>query len=109
MNGYVNANYTSKQLGSFAVAMLAALTALTAAMLSRLFGTVSARLGKFPVVCFGAVCFICIPLCDFFLGCCDSWGWWLSILYLLQGSGRAIYESTNKGVFADFFPKPAAT
>mmetsp|Transcript_38456 Transcript_38456/g.101697 ORF Transcript_38456/g.101697 Transcript_38456/m.101697 type:complete len:459 (-) Transcript_38456:295-1671(-) len=107
MNGYVNANYTSKQLGSFAVAMLAAFTALTAACLSRLFGPLGARVGKGPMVVLGAACFLCIPLCTFLLGCCDDWGWGLIVLYALQGAGRAVFESTNKGVFADFFPKPA--
>jgi len=107
MNGYVNANYTSKQLGSFAVAMLAAFTALTAAVLSRLFGPLSVAIGKGPLVVLGAACFACIPLCTFVLGCCDGWGWWLIVLYVFQGTGRAVYESTNKGVFSDFFPQPA--
>lgn len=30
------------------------------------------------------------------------------VLYVLQGVGRAVYESTGKGVFADFFPGDAA-
>jgi len=106
MNGYVNANYTSKQLGSFAVAMLAAFTALTAAVMSKLFGPLSARIGKGPLVFLGSFCFLCIPLSIFLVGCCAGWGWWLVVLYLLQGMGRAIFESTNKGVFADFFPRP---
>jgi len=106
MNGYVNANYTSKQLGSFAVAMLAAFTALTAAVMSKLFGPLSARIGKGPLVFLGSFCFLCIPLSIFLVGCCAGWGWWLVVLFFLQGTGRAIYESTNKGVFTDFFPRP---
>jgi len=26
------------------------------------------------------------------------------VFYILQGMGRGVYESTNKGIFADFFP-----
>merc|ERR1712166_942134 len=33
-----------------------------------------------------------------------GWGWWIVVFYLLQGLGRGVYESTNKGIFADFFP-----
>lgn len=108
MNGYVNANYTAQQLGSFAVAMLAAFTALTAAVMARAFGPLAARVGKFPVVTLGAGCFLCIPLCAFVLGCCQDWGWWLIVLYIFQGTGRAVFESTNKAVFADFFPGEAS-
>mmetsp|Transcript_153 Transcript_153/g.335 ORF Transcript_153/g.335 Transcript_153/m.335 type:complete len:428 (+) Transcript_153:119-1402(+) len=106
MNGYVNGEFTAKQLGSFAVAMLAALTSLTAALVSNFLGPVGARIGKGPIVFFGAVCcFLGIPFSILSLGCCKSWGWWLTTLYLLQGGGRGVFESTNKGVFSDFFPE----
>ena len=29
------------------------------------------------------------------------------VFYLLMGIGRAVYESTNKAIFADFFPGEA--
>jgi len=104
MNGYVNANYTAKELGNWAVPLLAAMTALLAAVFARFFGMLGACLGKGPLVVVGAACFLCIPLCIFLLGCCDGWGWWLLTLYILQGAGRAVYESTSKGIFADMFP-----
>merc|ERR1719436_1465506 len=52
----------------------------------------------------GAVSFAAIGLCFFALSCCSGWGWWLLVLYSLQGSGRAVFESTNKGIFADLWP-----
>lgn len=107
MNGYVNGHYTSPQLGTFAVAMLAAFTALVAAVGSRLLGPLAAKSGKGVIVLFGAMCFLMIVLSFKLLGCCDHWHWALVILYLLQGIGRAVYESTNKGVFTDFFPNDA--
>lgn len=107
MNGYVNANYSKTELGQSVVGFLAAITAATAAVLSRCYGPLSAKAGKGPVIVFGAVCFLCIPLCLFVLHCCGGWGWWLIVLYLLQGSGRAVYESTNRAMFSDFFTGPA--
>jgi len=103
MNGYVNANFAKKELGADVVGYLAAITAATAAVLARVYGPLSAKTGKGCVICFGALCFLCIPLCLFLLNCCGGWGWWLIALYLLQGSGRAVYESTNRAMFSDFF------
>mmetsp|Transcript_48594 Transcript_48594/g.150487 ORF Transcript_48594/g.150487 Transcript_48594/m.150487 type:complete len:432 (+) Transcript_48594:56-1351(+) len=103
MNGYVNGNFASQELGKSVVGFLAAITAATAAVLAQLYGLTSTKFGKGPVIVFGAVCFLCIPLCLFVLHCCGGWGWWLLILYFLQGSGRAVYESTNRAMFSDFF------
>jgi len=106
MNGYVNGTY-GKALGTFAPTLLAAITVLTATLASRAFGPLAARVGKGPVVLLGACCFATIPVLLLIPGgCCETWGWWLAVLYVLQGTGRAVYESTNKGVFADFFPAP---
>merc|ERR1712224_848905 len=33
-----------------------------------------------------------------------GWGAGIVIFYIFQGLGRGVYESTNKGIFADFFP-----
>mmetsp|Transcript_57757 Transcript_57757/g.162926 ORF Transcript_57757/g.162926 Transcript_57757/m.162926 type:complete len:442 (-) Transcript_57757:76-1401(-) len=109
MNGYVNGNYAKAELGKETVAFLAALTAVIAAAFSKALGPVSQRVGKGPVMCAGAACFLCIPLCLLVLGCCGGWGWWLLVLYVLQGGGRAVYESTNKALFADFFDGPKKT
>merc|ERR1712194_298975 len=37
---------------------------------------------------------------------CGAGAVWLNskVPYVLQGCGRAVYESTNRGIFADFFP-----
>mmetsp|Transcript_58422 Transcript_58422/g.123927 ORF Transcript_58422/g.123927 Transcript_58422/m.123927 type:complete len:451 (+) Transcript_58422:110-1462(+) len=103
MNGYVNKTYTGAQLGNSAVTGLAALTALSAGVLSQVFGAISTKSGKGPIVILGSLSFLGIPFCFFALKCCENWNWWLIVLYLLQGSGRAVYESTNKGIFADLF------
>lgn len=103
MNGYVNSQYASQELGKAFVPFLAAVTALTAAMLAKVYGRLAEAVGKGIVLVIGSCCFFGIPLCFFALNCCGGWGWALIALYLLQGSGRAVYESTNRAVFSDFF------
>jgi len=107
MNSYVNANFASKELGESVVTFLAAITAFSAAMLAPVYGLVSGKAGKGPTITAGAICFSLIPCCILVFGCCQDWGWFLIVLYLLQGSGRAVYESTNRAMFSDFFTGPA--
>lgn len=106
MNGHVNANFAAVELGPEAVAFLAAITCLIGAVLARLFAPLSNCVGKGPVMMLGAACFLGIPLSLFVLRCCHGWGWWLIVLYALQGSGRAVFESTNRAIFSDFFEGP---
>ena len=35
----------------------------------------------------------------------ESMGWGIVFIYILAGSGRAVFEGTNKATFADFFPR----
>jgi len=107
MNSYVNANYAKMELGEELVTFLAAITALSAALLAPVYGAVSRVAGKGPTITAGAICFSLIPCCILVLGCCNGWGWFLILLYLLQGSGRSVYESTNRAMFSDFFTGPA--
>lgn len=102
MNGYVNLNFTDKQLGKAYVGYFGMLTALVAGTLSHLFGIGARSLGKGVFVFFGSMCFLAVPALVL-LGHPGDWGVWLVVLYVFQGSGRAVYESTNKAVFADFF------
>lgn len=104
MNGYVNQEYTAPQLGTGAVTMLAAMTPASAAVFSYAFGIAAGRFGKGCIVMIGATCFMLIPLLAY-LAPFEQWGKGLVFLYLLMGAGRGVYESTNKGVFADFFPR----
>jgi len=107
MNSYVNANFASTELGEDVVTFLASITAFSAAMLAPIYGRVSGKAGKGPTITAGAICFSLIPCCILVFGCCQDWGWFLIVLYLLQGSGRAVYESTNRAMFSDFFTGPA--
>merc|ERR1719343_367229 len=63
---------------------------------------------KLPVLLFGSLCFVLIGFLSF-ISAPDGrgpggWGWGIMVFYVLQGLGRGVYESTNKGVFGDTFP-----
>lgn len=105
MNGFVNGTFATRELGRSSVAFLGAVTALVAALLARAYGPLSSgKGGKGLTICIGAACFFAIPVLTALPGSCTGWGWALLVLYILQGSGRAVYESTNRAVFSDFFP-----
>eukprot|EP00438_Fugacium_kawagutii_P007334 Skav235728 [mRNA] locus=scaffold280:855828:857354:+ [translate_table: standard] len=105
MNGFVNARFAAQELGQESVAFLGAVTALTAAFLAKAYGPLSSKVGKGSVIYLGAGCAVAIPLLTY--GGCVGWGWSLLSLYFLQGSVRAVYESTNRAIFSDFFPGQA--
>jgi MFS family permease len=103
LNGYFNATYEGPDLGVKALGILTAVTVGGAAILSKVYGKIGQTMGKGTVICIGAVSFAGIPLLVLTTDCCESFGWFIVIFYILQGSGRAVYESTNKAVFSDFF------
>uniref|UniRef100_A0A7S1FKS2 Major facilitator superfamily (MFS) profile domain-containing protein n=1 Tax=Noctiluca scintillans TaxID=2966 RepID=A0A7S1FKS2_NOCSC len=105
LGGYVNAEITSKAFNSDSLGFCGALLSLVASIMSRVFSPLAAQVGKGPVMCLGAISF-------FLIGVLSRWGALSKgehnhatiIFYILMGIGRAVYESTNKGIFADFFP-----
>jgi MFS family permease len=105
MNGYVNEHYVkdSPVLSASVIGLLTAITAAVAGASAPLFKDLSGRLGQGLVVLLGSLCFLMIPL-SVLLGSPQNWGWGIMVLYVAQGLGRGVYESTNKVVFADFFP-----
>merc|ERR1719387_3335753 len=108
MNGYVNATITKPELGDDYVGYFSTATAAAAAVLSQVFGSLQMRYGtKDPFILLGSLCFFATPAMVLVFSM-KGWGHGLILPYLLQGSGRAVYESTNRGVFADFFPDAKA-
>jgi len=105
LGGYVGKNILSKALSSGFIGFAGALLSALAAVLSRVLGRVSQRTGKGPILLTGAVCFALLGALS---KCGDpaTWGWGALVFYALMGVGRAVYESTNKAIFADFFPDP---
>jgi MFS family permease len=108
MNGYVNEHYVqdSPVLSASVIGLLSAVTAGVAGASAPVFRDLSGRYGQGAVVMLGSLCFLAIPL-SVLIGSPQDWGWGVMILFVAQGLGRGVYESTNKVVFADFFPGKA--
>lgn len=102
MNGYFSAMLAKPELGEKAIGACASITVIVGAVASPVLAAAGAYLDKGTILMVGALAFFCIQMLAY-LGCCGGWGWWLVAAYVLQGVGRAVYESTNKAVFADFF------
>lgn len=104
---YVNSNIIAPALGKSYIGFNGALLSALAAVLSYIFGPMASRCGKGPILLVGAIAFLC-------LGIFSKWGgvathakdWGVAVLMFagFMGIGRAVYESTNKAIFADFFP-----
>merc|ERR1712032_1326799 len=109
MNGYVNGSFAKPNpvLTDRSIGMLLAIMYAMAAALSVVFSRFSGRTGWCCIVLLGSLCYACIALAVILVTPSIGnryWGAWLVLLYILQGTGRAVYEGTNKAVFATFFP-----
>jgi len=119
--GYINASWLHNAINSAThnpdlatklIGFLGAAICLIAAVSSKLFNFANGYFGsKVPVVALGALCFITIGVLSLITagGGPGNWGWGICVFYVFQGVGRGVYESTNKGVFADFYAGPKAT
>lgn len=107
MNGFFNATVASKELGAKNLGYLTAFTVLISWGLTKLYGLFGQRFGNIMPISIGAASFACIPLLLLTIGAgtslCHDWGWGILVFYALQGSGRSVFESANKAVFADTF------
>lgn len=104
MGRYIATPALGSQFIGFAGAMLSAL----ASVLSAVLGRVARKVGKGPVVALGATAFLLLGVLSKFVGNPATWGWGALVFYLFMGIGRAVYESTNKAIFVDFFPGEAS-
>lgn len=112
LNNYVNGYILEDAIGTENVGYMAAVIPGVATLLSLPYSKLGNIVGKKWLMLFGTANWIAvaasiaIPSQDQILGM----GWGLVYIYILAGSGRAVFEATNKAVFADFFPndKPGA-
>lgn len=103
MNGYANAVYAKHQTGTWSIGLLCAITVFFAAVTVPLYKMLARATSKFIVLTLGSFFFFAIAMCTVAFGCCNHWGWAIVVLYIFQGLGRAVYESTNKACFSDYF------
>ncbi|CAE7271012.1 Vwa8 [Symbiodinium sp. KB8] len=108
LGGYVGRNILTPALSSEFIGFAGAMLSGLASVLSKVFGVTAAKTGKGPVVALGAVSFLLLGVLSRYLGHPATWGWGVLVFYVFMGIGRAVYESTNKAIFADFFPGEAS-
>lgn len=113
LGAYVAPNVLSPTMSSSFIGFAGALLSGLAAILSRVFGPIAAKIGKGPILGFGCVAFLCLAFLSKSAANYDeatgkyvasSWGNAVVLFYVFMGIGRAVYESTNKAIIADFFP-----
>ncbi|CAE7544317.1 Unc93a [Symbiodinium natans] len=108
LGGYIGRNILTPALSSDFIGFAGAMLSALASVLSKVFGVTAAKTGKGPVVALGATSFLLLGVLSRFVGHPADWGWGVLVFYILMGVGRAVYESTNKAIFADFFPGEAS-
>jgi MFS family permease len=104
--GYVGRTILTPALGKDFIGFASALLSGLAAILSKVFGFYSQKCGKAPFLILGAIAFLCLGIFSKWIGPENpvDWKWGALIFYVFMGIGRAVYESTNKAIFSDFFP-----
>merc|ERR1712072_867860 len=114
LNGFVSPKVTKNVLGSADIGWVSGIIAGIACIVSALGGGFIKKTGaKWPLMLAGSLCFIGMAL-PFVFEDALKWKedevsayWKLSLVYIAQGVGRGIFESTNKAVVADFFSTDA--
>jgi len=116
LGGYVGPNILTKALSSSFIGFAGAILSGLAAVLSKVFAPIAAKIGKGPILALGSVCFLCLGVLSKWFGQPDAegkggwtdWGYTCVVFYIFMGVGRAVYESTNKAIIGDFYAGPRA-
>lgn len=105
LNSYVNGEVVKAVTkDDTSIGLYNAWVSCVAAAMSLLFGKISSRTGKGPVLIVGALCFVGVVFP--FVVMPDTHGWGVPLLlfvFTCHGTGRATFEGTLKATFADFF------
>eukprot|EP00472_Partenskyella_glossopodia_P002265 CAMPEP_0197529300 /NCGR_PEP_ID=MMETSP1318-20131121/27950_1 /TAXON_ID=552666 /ORGANISM="Partenskyella glossopodia, Strain RCC365" /LENGTH=483 /DNA_ID=CAMNT_0043084721 /DNA_START=78 /DNA_END=1532 /DNA_ORIENTATION=+ len=106
MNFYINGTITKAALGKKNIGYMTAILPFTATVMAIPLSRIANSFGKAPVMIFGCANYLILALVVIIISDSklESLGWGLVFLYILGGNGRAVFESTNKAMVADFFP-----
>lgn len=103
MNGYFNAIHAKPELGVNSIGYLNAFSVIISMCLIPCYYFLGTRCGNGIPIFLGAASFASLAALLLWAHCCTHWGLRILIFYVLQGSGRAVFESTVKAVFCDSF------
>jgi hypothetical protein len=110
LTAYINSEITAQMIGHANLGLLLGEIAFIAGLtsfISERFITATGLL--WPMMCLGAFAFACVVLPFAIEPNPESYEavWKVVLVYMAQGVGRGVYESTNKAVIASFFPDDA--
>lgn len=107
MNFYLNGVIVKLALGEDSIGYMSAVTPAATTLFSYPYSLLNNGFGKMPVMVLGSLNFAAASIVVLLFGekLLISMGWWLALLYVLFGSGCAVYEGTLKAAIADFFPE----
>jgi len=108
---YLNGKVGSVSVGDSNVGYLVAIIPGYAALAGIPYHYLGKVLGKGVMMFLGCLSYITIGIVGYAVPkqtlINGNWGA-LIVLYIIAGNGRAVFESTNRAVFSDFFPKTSA-
>lgn len=109
LNGFINGNVTKNIVGAENLGYFLSMTPAVATVLSVPYSTFANYFGKAPLMFFGSLCFALVSGLIWIMSFekLTDLGYGICVLYILMGSGRAVFENTNKALVADFFPADA--
>jgi hypothetical protein len=103
---YVGPNFTAKAISAEYIGFTGAVISLLGGFGSKLLGYIVIKTGKAAILFVGSLSFLAIGVLSMLLKDGSGMGYSVLIFPALMGLGRAVYESTNKGVFLDVYPSP---
>lgn len=111
LNGWVNGVAVKEGIGKHNIGYLIAMSTLVATTSSSIFSWYTSKprggafIGKTGPMLAGVMAYVGFSLVLLSIPLEDLGHWGVIIpVYIFQGIGRGNFESTNKAVFADFFP-----
>jgi len=106
VTNHVNPKDVVPQLGDGSIGILTSLASLSGALFAKPYGFLGAQKGSALPMCIAAFSFALVPLLVTFTDVATSDGWWVSIIYVLIGSGRAVVEGILRALYGQFFAGP---
>jgi len=104
VENFINPKYVAPMLGSSSIGLAMAMVSVVGVFLAKPYSFLGAYAGNGLVIGIAALSYAAIPLAILFSSLATTGGWWVLMLYMAFGSGRAVHEGLNRSMFAEFFP-----
>lgn len=103
LTNHINPRFIKVMLGPEAVGLAMCVVTAVGAILAKPYSVIGAFCGRGVSISIGAFSFFLISLLVLFTDLLSDGHWWVLIIFICHGSGRAVYEGVNRAVFAEHF------